>query len=152
MFASPVPSMVSTLSSRVLSFDEAVEMDYSPALLVPISSALSFHADPEYHKACKPGFITYFEEMYERDTQAPQEVVFQPRHYSDLEVGGIVVKEFLSHREELPLGWRVGFLHGWLSALALTNRVAAQEGAEVLCVLVQSERTRHTKQQTHTND
>jgi len=115
-----------------------VEVAYTPALLlsVQLDAALTEHAD--FAQACEDGFYAYFEDLYVNASDG--ELVCVERVYTLTKVYAEVcegVLSFLDRRygAEMTLAWAVGFMLGWLSALALAQPVEAHAGLVLLEVL-----------------
>jgi len=115
-----------------------VEVAYTPALLLPVhlDAALTTHAD--FASACEEGFYVYFEDLYANASDG--ELVCVERVYALTKVYAEVcegVLSFLDRRfgDEITLASSVGFVLGWLSALALAQPVEAHAGVVLLQVL-----------------
>jgi hypothetical protein len=116
------------------------DVSYSPMFLLPVQFDASITTDPEYPDGCEGGFYCYFEDMFQRD-EAGRGTVFIDRFYSRADVMSLVVEGLSSSLspsrwDAAPLSYSVGFVLGWLSALALTDRPLALGGLELLTVLV----------------
>ena len=113
-----------------------VDIPYSPALLLDARFDASIVDSERFRDGCVSGFDTYFDELYVR--VAGQEYAFVDRVSTWDEVEKMVVEWFLEEDEEgdVSLRWNAGFMLGWLSALALTDRVLALRGLDMLQVLV----------------
>lgn len=113
---------------------------YSSALLLPVRFDASIIDDPEYAAACQGGFEGYFEGMLDWN-EAGDDLVFVNRCYTWVDIVQNVSDNLLN-TNTLPgcsptsLAWRAGYMLGWLSALALTDRALALRGVSLLCVLV----------------
>src|SRR6266704_6973752 len=117
--------MVSTVSmiTKVspLTVADCVDLPYSPALLLDSKFDASITDDSEFCEGCETGFDAYFESMYQWN-EARTDTVFVQQWFSLGEVLAFVAENVFAEDEHdrlLPLGWRAGFLLGWLSALAL---------------------------------
>jgi hypothetical protein len=115
------------------------DVDYHPGLLLPVSFDRSITTDPEYIAACQHGFGSYFEEMVNRSEESDDPFPLVARYYTRRDVAAYIVDTLTRHDERwlvvcspAPLCWHVGFLVGWLSALALTNDALAWFGVDVL--------------------
>ncbi len=116
-----------------------IDMPYSSGLLLDGRFDASLTDDPQFRSACKSGFEAYFEDMYEDGTSDDvfvdhfyryDEVVDFLMEWRELSMGDAFFEErFGVHT---PLAWHVGFMLGWLSALALTDRELALRGLGVL--------------------
>lgn len=141
---SEVMPMVSTVEMRTqaapLTLVDYAEMPYSPALLLDSKFDASLTDDPEFRIGCKWGFDAYFEFMYRLD-KASGKSVFVAEVYTWHEVVRFILNNVMDERgvaDDRYRGWRAGFLLGWLSALALTDRVLAVNGLAVVERLVVS--------------
>lgn len=126
--------MIPSTPAAALAPADFSDVSYHPSLLLPVTWASSLVAPAEYANACRDGFISYFEEMMERD-EDHDEVVYISRYYTRREVFHQIAENVT--QQELPLSWRAGFMLGWLSALALTDRTLAIEGLQVLTSLLE---------------
>lgn len=116
------------------------DLPYTPSFLLPALLDETILVDQDYHEACAEGFRCYFEEMYHDDGTHER---FVEHKYTRLEVIRCVVSEAkIDPRSPVPLAVRVGIVHGWLSALALTNLHLAQVGMQLLLYLVTLEQGR----------
>jgi len=121
-----------------LTVADCVDMPYSPALLLDSKFDASITDDPEFRAACETGFDAYFESMYQWN-EARTDTVFVGRRFSRGGVLAFVAENVFAEDEHdglLLVGWRGGFLLGWLSALALTDRVTATQALAVVEVLL----------------
>ena len=113
---------------------DCAEMPYASALLLDSKFDASITDDPEFRGACETGFDAYFEEMYAWN-EVGDDLVFVEKQYAWREVRTFVVRNAMAHDgrgELLPCGWRAGFVLGWLSALALTDRSVALRALSVV--------------------
>ena len=136
--------MVSTVPVRTqvspLTVADFAELPYSPALLLDAKFDVSITDDPEFRIACRWGFDAYFELMHRLD-KASGKSVFVAEVYSWDEVVRFLLNNVMDERgvaDDRYRGWRAGFLLGWLSALALTDRVLAVNGLAIVERLVVS--------------
>ena len=112
------------------------DMHYSPTVLLPVPLEPSILAGHDYRRALSHGFDAYFEEMYTWNEHRT-DLVFVDRFYTLAELQSLLIHEMAPYPLiEASLGFRIGFLVGWLSALALTDRALAFQGLEVLLQLV----------------
>ena len=116
-----------------------VELPYAPTLLLDSRFGAWVTDDAAFRSACRIGFEVYSEGRCERDSDGKLMGVEQP--YTWAEIVGFVVEQVLY--EDRPgycasVGWRAGFVLGWLSALALVNRAEALRALVVLRALVLS--------------
>jgi hypothetical protein len=101
-------------------------------LLLPIELDQTVTRHKEYQKACEAGYECYFEEMYQTNEQE-DDFIFVEHLHTRSEVLNIIVQDIKNcPRWTTCLAWRAGFIHGWLSALALTNFPLAQLGLHLL--------------------
>lgn len=116
------------------------DIAYTPSFLLPALLDETLLVEREYHMACADGFRSYFEDMYATDGE---QEVFLEHVYTRSEVIADVVNETrIDSRAPAPLAIRVGIVHGWLSALALTDFQLAQVGMQLLIYLVTLEQGR----------
>jgi hypothetical protein len=139
-------SLVSAVVAPVVSLkpSDFLTVEYTPALLQPVYLDGSVTQHHEYGQACQAGFEEYFIEMYKGD-----EDVFVDRYYSRSEVVKYVIAtladtagcfaELQGWFEKVSVAWHAGYLHGWLSALALTSPGLARVGLQVLVNMVKFE-------------
>lgn len=116
------------------------DIPYSPDLLLDAHFGSHITDDPEFSRACQSNFDTYFEVMYQPDASGDG-VQFVERFYTLPQVYREVCEDLFqtSPCAELPsLAWRVGFVLGWLSALALVQREEALKGLAIPRCLVGS--------------
>ncbi len=136
-FVSSCPIQVSSVPPMtrpsVLTF---VEMPYTPSLLLEVQLPISVVADSAFSEACEIGFNSYFEDMYQCSSSG--ECTFVERLYTwadvEREVREQVVTTHEKYGERLP--WCAGSALGWLSALALTDRPLALQGAALVSALI----------------
>jgi hypothetical protein len=126
--------------TRSLTPADFQDVSYSPRFLLPVQFDASMTTDSEYQEGCESGFYCYFEDMFQQN-EAGRETVFLDRFYSRADVMSLVVEGLSSsfspsRWDAAPLSYSVGFVLGWLSALALTDRPLALGGLELLTVLV----------------
>ena len=115
-----------------------VDLPYAPGLLLDAHFPIAVVADEVFSQACRIGFDAYFEDLYEGSSS--DEMHFVDRFYTTAQVKNEVGTEMLSpqaQQEQLP--WRVGFVLGWLSALALAQPQEAQAGLHFLLSIVERE-------------
>jgi hypothetical protein len=129
-FPSGVPVTVAAKPSDV------VDLPYSPALLFNVHFPIVVVADEAFSTACRIGFDMYFEDMFHG--KLLEALQFEDHFYTWEEVERIV-RDLLSPASGERLVWRVGMCLGWLSALALTDRLVAERGVELLCSLANAE-------------
>lgn len=134
--------LVVTREKRGISPVDFMDVAYQPGLLLKASFPQFILSDPEYITACEWGFEDYFGDMVQGNT--PETLTVVPRFYTRPEVAALLVEnmtKMYSHDTCIdPLAIRVGFLHGWLSALALTDYQLASFGLQVLLRLLHLER------------
>ena len=118
----------------VLKPSDFADISYSPALLLVTPLVAPFMHDKSYRCGCNVGFVSYFEGMVDF-TEDSTATVFVDRYYTEDEVAHEIVSAICECFES-SLAWRVGFVIGWLSALALTNRVLASKGLMVLSSMI----------------
>ncbi len=117
------------------------EVPYSPALLLPLPDlATVIVCDHDFVTACEYGYEGYFEDMCEWNS-THDDLIFVHTSFASSEVYALVVENLhqeinipASDRTTLP--WRVGFIFGWLSALAKYQPAQAKHGLAVLVGLV----------------
>lgn len=113
-------------------------LDFSPALLLSVQLDTSITSHPEYAHACKSGFTCYFDDMLEADEEEDSFVLVS-RYYTHSEVVQFVIDNRMpeANGDFKPSidAWKVGFVVGWLSALALTDRPLALLGLDTLHTL-----------------
>ena len=102
------------------------------------ASSIAFH--PLYAPARSYGRAEYRDEMYELDA-ASGRVLYSPVRYRRIEVlDKVDFQVRIPHDRRLAvslsLAWRVGFVIGWLSGLAVVQPKEAREGLVVLTALV----------------
>lgn len=136
--------MVSTLPMSVitkaasLTAADFVDLPYSPTLLLDSKFNTSITDDVAFREACQSGYLMYFDDMYDWDVEQGCSVFVAERYTWD-EVIERVVDNALPEDEFgcwLPCAERVGYTLGWLSALALTERVMAERALLVLEALL----------------
>ena len=114
-------------------------MPYTATVLLPVALDASIIEDSEYVAGCQAGFESYFCEMHQWN-EAVTSYVFVNRFYTPAQVKRRVRLDMLDSDangwEPSLLPWRTGFMHGWLSALALTDYDLAIYGMGVLLALV----------------
>ncbi len=114
-------------------------MPYTPFLLLPADLDASIAEQKDYVEGRQGGFESYFCEMHQWNADMSG-YVFVSRYYTPAQVKRRVRIELLDSQyngwEPELFPWRVGFMHGWLSALALTDRELAMYGVQVLIALV----------------
>jgi len=111
------------------------DVEFMPALLLPVSFDASVMASEAYQEGCEYGFFDYFERMYQVDASGLRDV-FVEQFYTWADVEREVVGNVLDDIKEcFPLAWSIGFEHAWLSALALTDRSLALLGLDLLIIL-----------------
>jgi hypothetical protein len=114
-------------------------MPYMAAILLPVALDAAIAEDSEYRAGCQAGFESYFAEMHQWDETVTR-YVFVNRYYTAAQIKRRVRLELLDSDangwEPELLPWRTGFVHGWLSALSLTDRELALYGMDVLLALL----------------
>ncbi len=120
-----------------------VDVAYHAGFLLPVSFDRSLTDVPAYSEGCEYGFEDYFEVMYTGGRVASDGVTlidytFIPRYYTRQEVAAFVLKALTedASKERSSFAWYVGFVLGWLSALALTDDDLSRFGLQVLTHLV----------------
>ncbi len=113
------------------------ELPYSSELLLLASFPTWVTGDAEYDAVCEEGFDAYFTALYHYNTQDAS-WTFIDRWYTYDEVAALVYECLTPDPDEDPLPLAVGFLHGWLSALALTDRPTALRGLALLVTSLQA--------------
>ena len=131
---------VSVEASRLAPSD-FVDLPYSPALLLDARFGAELTDHQDFAAACRDGFTFYFEEMY-HDGGEEMPDIFEDYFYSWDEVRGRVMMEMVDRSaraqafEQLygpvSLASLAGFMLGWLSALALSDRALALRGLALL--------------------
>jgi hypothetical protein len=116
----PVVSLLPTDGS--LTPADFQHVSYSPTFLLPARFDASVVADPEYQQALEVGFRCFPPDDECRTIEEVENFL-----EDELDAG---------FRLGMSLPWTIGLLHGWLSALALTDRSLALAGLELLPVLV----------------
>lgn len=113
------------------------DLPYSPMLLLSAHFDAALAADPEYQESCEWGFNSYFAEMCHWTPDLSRRT-FVDRYYSFVHVKQYLLREVVYDpvRNPIPLACRAGWGLGWLSALALTDRLLALMGLELLQELV----------------
>lgn len=113
-----------------------VDMPYAPSLLLEVALPISVVADDGFSEACRIGFNDYFGGMYQRSSSG--ECLFVERLYTWADVEREVREQVITFPEKYgePLSWSAGSALGWLSALALTDRSLALQGAVLVGALV----------------
>jgi len=134
-----LPVLSLSVSPSVLTPEEIVDLDFSPDLLIASSFDLSITSHEIFHQACEYGYVDHIDQMCDwNESGTDYTCVYQS--YTSLEVYQYVCSNFLAPTPGLSgaavLSWRVGFVLGWLSALALTDLPLANNGLEVLTALV----------------
>lgn len=122
--------------AAVVKPSEVVDLPYSPALLLDVHCPVVVVADEDFSTACQVGFDMYFEDMFHG--KLLESLQFEDHFYTWEEVERMV-RDLLSAASGERLTWRVGMSLGWLSALALTDRLLAGRGLELLCSLADVE-------------
>ena len=134
---------VSVEASRLAPSD-FVDLPYSPALLLDARFGAELTDHQDFAAACGEGFDGYFSEMYHWNEDRSG-TVFVDHFFTWDEVREMVVQEVAAYCaaycnesvfEQLygpvSLAWRAGFVLGWLSALALSDRALALRGLALL--------------------
>ncbi len=107
------------------------DVAYTPALLLRASFDASITSAVDYQEGCKFGFADCLEMVVSDDPDTVKHCTSRPV------VCSFVARNLCNDEvDPSPLAWRVGFVFGWLSALALTNRSMASVGLGLLTVLV----------------
>jgi hypothetical protein len=124
-----------------------VDLPYSPVLLLDAHFGADLTDHKDFVTACGEGFEFYFENMYHYGSEDLPEV-FEDYFYTWPEVEDVVIENVMlsSPGEQvyvrmfgpISLAWRAGFVLGWLSALALVDRVLALCGLALLQQKVQT--------------
>jgi hypothetical protein len=135
--ASPPESLsglTQVLQTRSLPPTDFQDISYSPAFLLPVQFDTRLTLDPEYQKACHVGFDDGIERLSEEDERElfTWDMVRNEVLTSLLDVQRVLPPGFPT----CSLAWASGFLLGWLSALALVDRLLALRGLELLTVLL----------------
>jgi len=118
--------------------DVPFHVPYSSALLLPLPDlAPAIVCNHDFVTACEYGHENYFEDMYEWNS-THDDLIYVHKSFTSFEVFAVVQENLrqempLPDLEQTTLPWRVGFVFGWLSALAHYQPVQAQHG---LCLLV----------------
>ncbi len=129
-----------------VSVADVIDMPYSSALLLDGRFDASLTDTSLFSRAGKSGFESYVESMWNEDEAGNE--VFVGRLYKRSAVlnivrqNAVVDKVFASE-----LAWRVGFVLGWLSALALVQPDDALVGLRFLRELVGYEQWEQSEQQ-----
>lgn len=122
----PVLDVVSDdAASSVLQPEDFEDIAYSSSYLLPVSFPCAIVGDAEYVRGCELGFVLYFDwpELWGGT-------------FSELKKS--VIGDLFSKAPDAgSLASRVGFQHGLLSALALTNRSLALAGLSLLVRLTE---------------
>lgn len=109
---------------------------YSSASLLEMALPIAVVVHSSFGQACEEGYYGYFRGMMRGSGLF--DACFENHFYTWDEVAAFLADELVS----MPLdtvAWRAGFLLGWLSALALTDRALALRGVEVLRMLMACE-------------
>lgn len=115
------------------------DVPYSPALLLPACFDSSITANKhQFREGCEGGFEAYFEDMYTWKNPDDQDegLIFVSQFYTLADVKSFLLKELLPSVLSASFPYRVGFVLGWLSALALTNSLLAMQGVRIAESLV----------------
>jgi hypothetical protein len=114
------------------------DLPFNAALLLPVSLDVSLTAHPDFSEGCQCGDSSYFDEMYHVDPSTGDREVFIDHFYTWYEVEKQVREATLFHAERYSssLSWAVGFVLGWLSALAFTDRALALRGFDLMVSLM----------------
>jgi hypothetical protein len=128
-----------------------LDVVYTPDVLLetPYQAALLAHAD--FAEACEGGFESYFEELVTFDDEREVEV-FIKRENSWEEIVAYLEDNVCTPDDlwaPTSLATKVGFCHGWLSALALFDLAEAQRGVVVLTMLAQQRANRRSMKRGH---
>lgn len=107
------------------------DVPYTPALLLRASFDASITSAVDYQEGCKYGFDDCLEMVVSDDPDTVKHCT------SRSVVCSFVARNLCQDDFDLSsLAWRIGFVLGWLSALAVTNRSMASVGLDLLTVLV----------------
>jgi hypothetical protein len=108
-------------------------VSYSPAFLLPVHWDASITADPEYEAGCECGFDSYFTDMHHWLPNLSG-YTFIDRYHTPASVKSYLLSNMVYDPVRNPtlLAWRAAWCLGWLSALALTDRLLALMGLELL--------------------
>jgi hypothetical protein len=99
------------------------DVPYSSCFLLPASFPDVIVNDPLYVEWCETGFALYFDDPYNGTSSLSALKVF------------ILQEMFPGSSDDAPFVQHIGFLHGWLSALAFIHRALALQGLDILAYL-----------------
>ena len=113
------------------------DIPYSPDVLLPVQLDPAIMAQDKYNRALKQGFDDYFEGMYTWN-EDETDLLFENHFYTLHGIQTFVIQNAFPDRSfpyPPSLSFRCGFIVGWLSALALTDRELALQGLHLLVEL-----------------